>query len=49
MVVIEWPKGEPRPARFFLTTLRRRMSKKGTSRSGASSVVHVVISFIMNS
>lgn len=27
-LVIEWPQGEARPTKFFLTTLRRRMSKK---------------------
>jgi SRSO17 transposase len=27
-LVIEWPEGETRPTKFFLTTLRRRMSKK---------------------
>jgi SRSO17 transposase len=27
-LVIEWPEGESRPTKFFLTSLRRRMSKK---------------------
>ena len=27
-LVIEWPEGEARPSKFFLTTLRRHMSKK---------------------
>jgi SRSO17 transposase len=27
-LVVEWPEGEPRPTKFFLTSLRRRMSKK---------------------
>jgi SRSO17 transposase len=27
-LVVEWPEGESKPTKFFLTTLRRRMSKK---------------------
>ena len=32
-LVIEWPDGEPKPTKFFLTTLRRRMSKKQIVRT----------------
>ena len=32
-LVIEWPEGEPKPTKFFLTTLRRRMSKKQIVRT----------------
>lgn len=31
-LVIEWPEGERQPTKFFLTTLRRRMSKKAIVR-----------------
>lgn len=32
-LVIEWPEDEPKPTKFFLTTLRRRMSKKQIVRT----------------
>jgi len=32
-LVIEWPEGEPAPTKFFLTTLRRTMSKKRIVRT----------------
>src|SRR5262249_6806559 len=32
-LVIEWPEGEPKPTKFVLTTLRRRMSKKRIVRT----------------
>jgi SRSO17 transposase len=32
-LVIEWPEGESRPTKFFLTSLRRRMSKKEIVRT----------------
>ena len=32
-LVIEWPEGEPKPTKFFLTTLRRTMSKKRIVRT----------------
>ena len=32
-LVLEWPEGEPKPTKFFLTTLRRRMSKKQIVRT----------------
>jgi SRSO17 transposase len=32
-LVIEWPEGEAKPTKFFLTTLRRRMSKKQIVRT----------------
>jgi SRSO17 transposase len=32
-LVIEWPEGEKAPTKFFLTTLRRRMSKKQIVRT----------------
>lgn len=32
-LVIEWPEGEPKPTKFFLTTLRRSMSKKHVVRT----------------
>jgi SRSO17 transposase len=32
-LVIEWPEGEPKPTKFFLTTLRRRMPKKQIVRT----------------
>jgi SRSO17 transposase len=32
-LVVEWPEGERKPTKFFLTTLRRRMSKKQIVRT----------------
>ena len=32
-LLIEWPKGEPRPTKFWLTTLPKRMSKKRLVRN----------------
>jgi SRSO17 transposase len=32
-LVIEWPEGERKPTKFFVTTLRRRMSKKQIVRT----------------
>ena len=32
-LVIEWPEGEEQPTKFFLTTLRRRMTKKHIVRT----------------
>jgi SRSO17 transposase len=32
-LVIEWPDGESKPSKFYLTTLRRRMSKKQIVRT----------------
>ena len=32
-LVIEWPEGESQPTKFFLTSLRRRMSKKQIVRT----------------
>jgi SRSO17 transposase len=32
-LIVEWPEGESKPTKFFLTTLRRRMSKKQIIRT----------------
>jgi SRSO17 transposase len=32
-LIVEWPEGESKPTKFFLTTLRRRMSKKQIVRT----------------
>ena len=32
-LVMEWPDGEPKPTKFFLTTLRRRMTRKQIVRT----------------
>jgi SRSO17 transposase len=32
-LIVEWPEGEQKPTKFFLTTLRRRMSKKQIVRT----------------